>query len=85
MKMVNTKFVVQFPPDEDNVIPLLDGDWFTDDITERFRKFLRITFGEEHYEENLAFIEDAIGKDIRKFFLKDFYADHVKRYKKRPI
>lgn len=25
-----------FPPDEDNVIPMLDGDWFTDDITERF-------------------------------------------------
>jgi type II restriction/modification system DNA methylase subunit YeeA len=74
-----------FPADDDNVIPLLDGDWFIDDITERFRKFLRVTFGEEHYDENLAFIEDAIGKDIRKFFLKDFYTDHVKRYKKRPI
>ena len=74
-----------FPADDDNVIPLLDGDWFTDDISERFREFLRITFGDEHYEENLAFIENAIGKDIRKFFLKDFYADHVKRYKKRPI
>lgn len=22
-----------FPPDEDNVIPMLDGDWFTDDIS----------------------------------------------------
>lgn len=64
---------------------MLDGDWFTDDITERFRKFLRITFGDEHYEENLQFIEEAIGKDIRKYFLKDFYTDHVKRYKKRPI
>ncbi|MHB8963917.1 MAG: class I SAM-dependent DNA methyltransferase, partial [Saccharofermentanales bacterium] len=31
------------------------------------------------------FIEDAIGKDIRSFFLKDFYNDHIKRYKKRPI
>jgi type II restriction/modification system DNA methylase subunit YeeA len=74
-----------FPADDDNVIPMLDGDWFTDDISERFRKFLRVTFGEEHYEENLQFIETAIGKDIRKFFLKDFYNDHVKRYKKRPI
>ncbi len=74
-----------FPADEDNVIPILDGDWFTDDISERFRKFLRITFGEEHYEENLKFIEVALGKDIRKYFLKDFYNDHVKRYKKRPI
>ncbi len=74
-----------FPVDDDNVIPMLDGNWFTDDITERFYKFLRVTFGEEHYEENLEFIEQAIGKNIRKYFLKDFYADHVKRYKKRPI
>jgi len=74
-----------FPADDDNVIPMLDGNWFTDDITERFYKFLRVTFGEEHYEENLEFIEQAIGKNIRKYFLKDFYNDHVKRYKKRPI
>jgi len=74
-----------FPPDADNVIPILDGDWFTDDISERFRKFLRITFGEEHYEENLKFIEVALGKEIRKYFLKDFYNDHLRRYKKRPI
>jgi hypothetical protein len=74
-------------PDDDNVIPLIDfdGDWFEDDITERFKQFLKVTFGEEHFSENLAFIEEAIGKDIKKFFLKDFYADHVKRYKKRPI
>jgi len=74
-----------FPADEDNVIPMLDGDWFTDDITERFREFLRIAFGEEHYGENLRFVEQALGKDIRKYFLKDFYNDHVRRYKKRPI
>ncbi|PCJ88238.1 MAG: SAM-dependent methyltransferase [Thiotrichaceae bacterium] len=74
-----------YPADDDNVIPMLDGDWFTDDITDRFFKFLRVTFGEEHYEENLKFIEHGIGKDVRKYFLKDFYNDHVKRYKKRPI
>jgi hypothetical protein len=74
-----------FSADDDNVIPMLDGDWFSDDIAERFREFLRITFGEEHYEENLRFVEQALGKDIRKYFLKDFYNDHVRRYKKRPI
>ena len=79
-----------FPADGDNVIPMLDGDWFTDDIAERFRKFLRVALGEEHYEENLQFVEKALGKngkarDIRDYFLKDFYTDHVKRYKKRPI
>ena len=74
-----------FMPDKDNVIPVLDADWFPDDITERFRLFLRTTFGEAHFRENLRYIEDALGKDIRKYFTKDFYADHLKRYKKRPI
>ena len=75
----------RFMPDEDNVIPLLDGEWFADDVTERFRTFLRVTFGEENYEENMAFIEQSLGKDVLKYFIKDFYTDHVKRYKKRPI
>lgn len=80
-----------FPADDDNVIPMLDGDWFTDDIAERFRKFLRVAFGEDHYEENLKFVEQALnikGKrnySIRDYFLGEFYTDHVKRYKKRPI
>jgi hypothetical protein len=80
-----------YMPDKDNVIPMLDGDWFADDITERFRRFLRVTFGEEHYEENLRFIEEALnvkGKrsySLRDYFLNEFYTDHLKRYKKRPI
>jgi hypothetical protein len=81
----------RFPADDDNVIPVLDGDWFADDITLRFRQFLRVAFGDEHYEDNLAFIEQALnlkGKrnySLRDYFLSEFYADHVKRYKKRPI
>lgn len=80
-----------FKPDEDNVIPMLDGDWFTDDVVERFKEFLKVAFGTEHYDDNLAFIEKALNvKDsrnysIRDYFLKEFYADHWQRYKKRPI
>lgn len=83
-----------FAPDEDNVIPMLDGDWFTDDITERFKEFLKVTFGTEHYEENLTFLENALypensagkkRKTIRDYFLKEFYDHHIKLYKKRPI
>ena len=74
-----------FTPDADNVIPVLDENWFPDDIVERFRVFLRTTFGEQYFRENLKFIEDALGKDIRKYFTRDFYAAHVQRYKKRPI
>ncbi|NCU27091.1 class I SAM-dependent DNA methyltransferase [Candidatus Nomurabacteria bacterium] len=74
-----------FVPDKDNVIPLLEGEWFIDDIVSRFTDFLRVAFGTEKYSENISFIEEAIGKPLRNYFLKDFYNDHVKRYKKRPI
>ena len=74
-----------FLPDKDNVIPILDGEWFDDDIVNRFYIFLKAAFGEENFSQNLGYIEEAIGKDIRNYFLKDFYNDHVKRYKKRPI
>jgi hypothetical protein len=74
-----------FTPVADNVIPMLDGDWFGDDITERFRTFLRMTLGEDHFLTNLNFIESALGKDLRKYFTRDFFNDHIKHYKKRPI
>lgn len=74
-----------FTPDQDNAIPILDGDWFEDDIAGRFKRFLRVAFGEERYAENLSFVEAALGRDIRSYFLRQFYDDHVRRYKNRPI
>ena len=75
-----------FTPDADNVIPIVDGDWFEDDIVERFRQFLRAAFGEQHFEENLRFVTESLGvKNLRDYFVKSFYKDHVQRYKKRPI
>lgn len=74
-----------FMPDKDNVIPILEGEWFADDIVSRFTEFLKVAFGTEKYSENISFIEEALGKDLRTYFMKDFYNDHVKRYKKRPI
>ena len=75
-----------FTPDADNVIPLVDGDWFEDDIVERFREFLRAAFGDQHFEANLRFVTEALGvKNLRDYFVKSFVDDHVQRYKKRPI
>lgn len=82
-------------PDKDNVIPIVDGDWFEDDIVEQFHLFLRTVFGEQHFEANLRFVNEALGvKNLRDYFIKTagrgaasekFYDDHVQRYKKRPI
>jgi hypothetical protein len=79
-----------FAPDEDGIIPVLDGEWFEDDIVSRAHAFLRATFGEATLNVNLRFIEKSLGKDLRKYFLTDFSKDHLSNeraygYKKRPI
>lgn len=77
-----------FVPDADGIIPVLDSEWFEDDIVARTRDFLRATFGPASLEENVAFIEESLGKDLRKYFTANsggFYADHLQTYKKRPI
>jgi hypothetical protein len=76
---------VQFKPDPDGIITVLDGEWFEDDIVARTREFLEVTFPESTVTENLHFIEESLGKDIRKYFCNDFYKDHLQTYKKRPI
>lgn len=80
-----------FIPDADNIIPICDDEYFDDDITGRFVKWVEVVYGAETLEDNLQFIADALGgkgtsrEIIRNYFLKDFYADHCKTYKKRPI
>ncbi len=80
-----------FLPDKDNIIPICDDDYFEDDITGKFIKWVEIVFGKDTLEENLKFIADALGgkgssrEVIRNYFLGDFYADHLKAYQKRPI
>ncbi len=82
-----------FKVDLDNVIPITDDEYFEDDIVSRFVEFVKITFSEETLEENLDYIADTLGKKgnetsrqaIRRYFLKDFYKDHLQTYQKRPI
>ncbi|NEZ47325.1 BREX-1 system adenine-specific DNA-methyltransferase PglX [Clostridium niameyense] len=84
---------VSFIPDEDNIIPITDDEYFEEDIVSRFIEFVKIVYGEETLEKNLDFISDSIGRKssqtsrqaIRMYFLKDFYKDHLKTYEKRPI
>ncbi|BAK83266.1 BREX-1 system adenine-specific DNA-methyltransferase PglX [Komagataeibacter medellinensis] len=75
----------RFVPDRDNVIPVMDRNWFASDIVTYAHDFLRVTFGAAGFHENLAFIEKALGKDLRNWFIRDFYDYHVCRYRKRPI
>ena len=80
-----------FIPDDDNIIPICDDEYFEDDIVGRFIDFVRVVYGEDTLEENLKFIALALGgkgtarEVIRSYFINGFYADHVKIYQKRPI
>ena len=81
-----------FMPDKDAIIPITDDEYFTDDIVGRFVEFVKTVYGVDKLEENLKFIADALGEKgatsrevIRNYFLKDFYKDHCKTYRKRPI
>ena len=82
-----------FLPDDDNIIPILDDEYFTDDIVSRFKDFLKVTFGRETLSQNLDFIAKALSdrstgspeQVIRNYFIRDFYKDHLQTYKKRPI
>ena len=84
---------LSFEVDNDNVIPITDEAYFENDIVERFTKFISVVYGKETLNENLDFIAETLGKKgtetsedtIRRYFVNDFFNDHVKTYQKRPI
>ena len=72
-------------PDADNILPITDATWFEDDIVDSFYRFLVAAYGEDSLGDNVAFIEGALGCDLRTYFSRHFCADHVRVYQKRPI
>lgn len=83
----------EFYPENDNILPIGSADYFEDDIVVQFVKFVRTVYGNDTLSENLNFIADALypsgngsaQEKIRRYFLNDFYKDHLKIYQKRPI
>ena len=73
--------------DDDGVVPILAGEYFPDDMTVRIEQAIKLMFGEEHFQTNLRYIDDKLGKPLREYLFKDFFNDHIdgKMYQKRPI
>lgn len=97
-KLIDESAYKTFPADEDGIIPLTDQDWFKDDVTNRFREFVQVVWGEEHLQENLDYVAESLClnaikskksesalETIRRYLSTQFYKDHLKTYKKRPI
>lgn len=76
--------------DDDGIVPIIqEPDFFADDMTERIQLAIKTLFGEEQYYESMKYIEQTIGKPLRDYLYKDYYADHQQMYSvkgaKRPI
>lgn len=86
-----------YNPDKDNIIPICDEEYFSDDIVSRFCEWVKIVYGDKSLETNLDFIAKALGNKgntsrevIRNYFLNNFFKDHCNTYSvtgsgKRPI
>lgn len=84
---------INFPADEDGIVPIMDQDWVADDATNRLVEFIKVAWPAEHLEENLVFIAENLNPKareealdtIRRYMSTTFFKDHLKTYKKRPI
>lgn len=82
-----------YKPDHTNIIPLTEDQYFEDDIMNIVEELVSLIYGKKTLEENLRFIAEALkmksnesARDrIRRYFMKEFYKDHLKTYQKRPI
>ncbi|WP_042011555.1 BREX-1 system adenine-specific DNA-methyltransferase PglX [Aeromonas fluvialis] len=89
-----------FAADGDGILPLTSEAWFEDDVAARVEQFVRTVWGAETLEENLTFIADSLclsalkpvknggetaRETIRRYLSTQFFKDHLKTYKKRPI
>ncbi|HBC96127.1 MAG TPA: BREX-1 system adenine-specific DNA-methyltransferase PglX [Clostridium sp.] len=92
-KFANSLKNASFKPEKDNIIPVLDGNYFENDIVSKFVKFVKTIFGKENLSQNLDFIacslkkkrEETDSDTIRRYFFNDFFKDHVKMYRGKPI
>lgn len=82
-----------FSPVKDNIIPVTPRKCFKEDIVSRFIEFVSAVFGCESLKKNIDYIAETLEKKdgetsedaIRRYFVNDFYKDHVKMYKHKPI
>ena len=88
-----SRYEKSFPADADGIVPLTIECWFDDDAASRVREFLRVIWGAETLDENMAWLAESLGtkgsetpdETIRRYLADKFYKDHLQTYKKRPI
>ena len=82
-----------FGPVVDGVVLFTDDRYFEADVISRLEEFLTVLYGPDTVEENMQWLahrvdqrtqDDAVTR-LRRYFLQEFFKDHCKIYRKRPI
>ena len=79
--------------DADNVVPMMDNEYYADDIIKKLRDFLTTVYGDSTLHANMDWLANAVGRRstensedvLRRYFVNDFFTDHFREYGKRPI
>ncbi|MGT3762446.1 BREX-1 system adenine-specific DNA-methyltransferase PglX [Vibrio cholerae] len=98
IESIDLQFKGEFNPDEDGIIPVTDFEWFKDDAANGVKEIIQLISRDISFEENLGFIAESLClnaikskksesalETIRRYLSTQFYKDHLKTYKKRPI
>lgn len=78
---------------KDNLLLISEEDYIENDIVHRFVEFIKITFGVSTLSDNIKYLASVLRPNtntsplqvIRDYFVNDFYKEHCKVYKNRPI
>jgi hypothetical protein len=82
-----------FPADKDGILPVLDDEYFPDDIVARTKLFVKTVWWEQSFTQNRSRLAQALwwsrsqsaDETIREYWRKSFSDDHFQKYKSRPI
>lgn len=78
---------------QDGILPIYKLPNINGDLTIQLENLIKRIYGTDTFNENLAFIANALGKKsdesdedtLKRYIANDFYPNHLTIYQKRPI
>ncbi|MGS0973158.1 MAG: BREX-1 system adenine-specific DNA-methyltransferase PglX [Candidatus Izemoplasmataceae bacterium] len=91
--ITNGNINLQYDSSKDGIIPIVSDLGIKTGLDTIVLNLIKIVYGENTYKENVDFVAEGLGKKqnetseetINRYIYNDFYYDHLKIYRKRPI
>ena len=78
--------IADFTPDPDGILPVLGEEGgFPDELGRGLRQVLELVWGSVQLTDTVSWLEESLGQTLDKYLTTGFWADHCRRYQKRPI